>query len=138
MPTIREQLILHESLRLYPYLDTVGKITVGVGRNLSDRGISRELALQWLDEDIRECEIDMAKFAWYPLLDPIRQRVLLDMRFNLGPKRFRQFKGTLQAVEEGDYTTAADRMLDSKWAKQTKTRATRLAQMMRSGMDYDD
>src|SRR4051812_27390106 len=33
------QLIIDEGLKLSPYTDTVGKLTIGVGRNLTDVGI---------------------------------------------------------------------------------------------------
>jgi len=33
---IEDQLILHEGRRLKPYKDTVGKWTVGIGRNFND------------------------------------------------------------------------------------------------------
>ena len=35
-PTLIEQLIDHEGIELKAYKDTVGKITIGVGRNLDD------------------------------------------------------------------------------------------------------
>ena len=138
MPTLKDQLILHEKLVLKPYQDTVGKWTIGVGRNISDRGISKETAMQMLDEDIHECQLDLATFPWFNQLDPIRKKVLLDMRFNLGPSRFRGFKNTLKAVAEGRYEDASKGMLNSLWAKQTKSRAIRLAKMMRDGKDYND
>ena len=52
MKRMREQLILHEGLKLTPYRCTSDKLTIGVGRNLDDRGISEETAMQMLDEDI--------------------------------------------------------------------------------------
>lgn len=136
MPTIKDQLILHEDLRLKPYVDTVGKMTIGVGRNLDDKGISNLTAMQMLDEDIKECVDDLRGFVWWLNLDDIRKRVLIDMRFNLGPAGFRKFKNTLKAVSEGRYSDAADGMLNSLWAKQVKSRAIRLANMMRTGRDY--
>lgn len=136
MPTLKDQLILHERECLYPYSDTVGKLTIGVGRNLSDKGISHTTAMQMLDEDILECEKDLSTFPWFSKLDPIRKRVLLDMRFNLGSKGFHSFKSVIASVERGDYVGASAGMLDSRWARQTKTRALRLSQMMSSGRDY--
>jgi lysozyme len=137
MATLKDQLILHEDLRLKPYVDTVGKVTIGVGRNLDDKGISKVTALQMLDEDIEECWKDMKTFPWFDGLDDIRKRVLLDMRFNLGPSRFRKFKNMLKHLEKGEFDDVAEHMLDSLWAKQTKTRAIRLARMMITGKDYD-
>ena len=130
-----EQLLLHEGLRLKPYTDSVGKLTIGVGRNLTDKGISKAEAMTLLDHDIDECVTDLATFPWFAGLDPVRQRVLVDLRFNLGPKGFRSFARTLASVEQGDYVTAGEQMLQSRWASQVSFRADRLARMMRSGLD---
>src|SRR5688572_26548191 len=91
-----DQLLLHEGLRLKPYPDTKGKITIGVGRNLSDKGITHSEAMLLLDHDLDECITDLASFPWFAGLDPVRQRVLIDMRLNLGPTGFRSFKRTLR------------------------------------------
>ena len=34
------QLSLHEDKRSFPYVDSVGKVSIGIGRNLDDRGLS--------------------------------------------------------------------------------------------------
>lgn len=130
------QLIAHEGCVLRPYTDTVGKLTIGIGRNLTDKGISRAEAETLLASDIDECVADLTSaFPWFVRLDEVRQRVLLDMRFNLGPTGYRSFTRTLALVEQGDYVSAADQMLKSKWAKQVGRRARTLAQMMRTGVD---
>lgn len=128
-----EQLVAHEGLRLKPYVDTVGKITIGVGRNLTDNGISSDEAFSLLDHDINGVLADLGTFGWFSALDPVRQRVLADMRFNLGPSRLRGFRDMLHAVAIGDYHQAASQMLASRWASQVKDRATTLAAMMRTG-----
>lgn len=132
---LRQQLIDHEGLRLKIYVDTVGKRTIGVGRNLDDKGITQAEALHLLDNDLWECITDLVGFEWFERLDPVRQRALVDMRFNLGPTRFRTFHRTLLALANGQYGVAADGMLASKWASQVGRRATRLAGMVRSGLD---
>lgn len=128
-----ELLILHEGLKLKVYKDTLGIETIGVGRNLRDKGISIVTAMQMLNEDLDECIADLATFEWWDEVDPVRQMVLIDMRFNLGPSRFRGFKNTLKCVADGRYSDAAKSMLASKWAKQVKSRAIRLARMMETG-----
>lgn len=130
------QLELHEGRRTFPYMDTVGKITIGVGRNLSDRGLSDATIDQMLDEDIDEAVADLASFPWFAKLDAIRQRVMIDFRFNLGATRFRRFPGLLRALDAGDYENAAKHMQQSLWYRQTKTRGARLVPMMRTGDDY--
>lgn len=129
-----EQLMRHEGVRLKPYLDTVGKITIGVGRNLSDRGITKAEALAWLDEDIQLAVTELSRsFPWFAALDPVRQRVLIDMHVNMGLGTLVRFVKMLAAVGRGDYGSAADEMLASKWAAQVGRRAQRLAAMMRTG-----
>lgn len=131
-----EQLIRHEGLRLFPYEDTVGKLTIGIGRNLTDRGISREEALHLLENDIAEVESGLrSALPWISELDPVRQRVLLDMAFNLGVGGLLKFRKTLEMVRTGQFERASAAMLQSKWAKQVKSRALRLAKMMLSGQD---
>lgn len=132
---LKAALIREEGLELKPYVDTVGKITIGVGRNLTDNGISEEEAMLLLDEDIAYVVVQMAKLPWFSALDDVRQRVLADMCFNLGFKGLMSFKRTLAAVQDGDYTAAARHMLDSKWAQQVGRRAVRLSAMMQTGLD---
>lgn len=122
-----------EGLRLKPYQCTAGKTTIGYGRNLDDVGISESEAEVMLANDLAECEADLNRFGWFPNLDEQRQAVLLDMRFNLGPSRFRRFRKMIAAVETGDYERAADEMLDSLWARQVGRRAHRNAALMRNG-----
>ena len=138
MKPIEQQLMLHEGLRLKPYRCTAGKLTIGVGRNLDDKGISQDEALFLLANDIEGVIKQLDKHSWYTGLDPIRQKVLIDMAFNLGISGLLQFKKMIAAIELGDYGAAAEQMLDSRWARQVKTRADRLAEMMRTGEDYRD
>lgn len=127
------QIMRHEGVKLKVYLDTLGIETIGVGRNLRDKGISHDEAMFLLDNDLDECIRDCATFPWFADLDPVRQRVVVDLRFNLGPSRLRGFKNTLAAIGRGDYEAAAAGMLKSKWATQVGQRAIRLAEMMRTG-----
>ncbi len=138
MPFDRSALIrqirLHEGERLKPYRCSAGKLTIGVGRNLDDRGITREESAMLLDNDIRLLEIELFRaLPWAAALDDVRQRVLLDMAFNLGLPGLLQFKRTLEAIRTGQYQQAATMMLDSLWARQVGQRAERLARMMATG-----
>ena len=124
-------LIMHEGLRLTPYRCTAGKLTIGVGRNLEDKGISRNEAFYLLHNDLQECERDLRRiFPNWDSLSDVRKACLIDMRFNLGYRGFRSFKRFITAVREGDYERASKEMLDSRWASQVKHRAIDLSQMM--------
>lgn len=131
---VRGLIILHEGLRLKPYTDTVGKTTIGVGRNLTDKGLSFGEAETLFTHDLEEHEMDLVgAYPWVLTLDAVRYAVMVDMAFNLGISRLSGFRVTLSSVEGGDYQQAAKEMLRSKWARQVKTRAVRLSQMMASG-----
>lgn len=121
----------HEGLRLLPYECTAGKITIGYGRNLEDKGILLDEAEMMLTHDVYECVVDLKNnFPWFRELSEARMQALVDMRYNLGKMGFRKFKGMIKAIEDGDYRKAAEEMLDSRWANQVGERAHRLADMM--------
>jgi lysozyme len=134
MSLIEKMVTLHEGTRLKPYVDTVGKMTIGVGRNLTDRGISQEEAQLMLQNDLLEVRDALRRnLPWTATLDVIRYSVLQDMSFNLGIAGLLKFAKFLAFVQHGDYEAASAEMLRSKWAKQVVSRAIRLAEMMRTG-----
>ena len=117
-------------------MDTVGKITIGCGRNLSDVGLSDDEVFVLLNNDIDEALRDLSTFPWFAALDPIRQRVLCDLRFNLGPSRLRGFKAMLRYMSEADHHAASRALQQSLWFTQVGTRGPRLVEMLRTGNDY--
>jgi lysozyme len=133
--TIVEQLILHEGLKLKPYEDVKNKLTIGVGRNLTDKGLSVDEVNVLLNNDISECYDDLQYFEWFWQLDKIREKVLIDLRFNLGHSGFRTFKNFIAALEKFDYNKAANELENSLWYKQVGARGKNLVQMMRTGVD---
>lgn len=128
-----EQLTRHEGLRLKPYKDSVGKLTIGIGRNLDDKGISIEEAQLLLQNDIIEARYEAHRFPWFLHLNEVRQHVILNMLFNMGTTRLLGFKKMIDAIKNEDYAEAKIQMLDSKWATQVGPRATELADMMETG-----
>ncbi len=134
MVTLKELLIRHEGLMKKPYKDSVGKLTIGVGRNLDDVGISEQEALYLLKNDIDRAIADAKVYPWYENLNDARKMVVVDMIFNLGITRFSRFKKTIKYISAEKYGKASVEMLDSKWANQVGSRAIRLSEMMRSGI----
>lgn len=131
---IDDLLIQHEGLRLKPYMDSGNTLTIGVGRNLEELGISREEALYLLHNDINRVSRELDdNLPWWRSLSATRQKVLISMAFNLGMPGLLSFSAMLSAVESGDYSAAAEHMLDSKWASQVGNRAMELAYMMENG-----
>lgn len=133
---LKLQLVKHEGMRLKPYRDSVGKLTIGVGRNLEDVGIDNLEAALLLENDIQRVEQELIRrLPWYLLLSEVRQRVLMDMAFNLGVEGLLKFSRALAAMEAKDFAKAADEMLDSVWAQQVGQRARDLAAMMLTDAD---
>ncbi len=132
---MRLQLIRHEGLRLKPYTDTVGKITIGVGRNLTDVGLTRDEVMELLNNDLQLVVADCMTFRWFPLLDEVRQRAIVDLRFNLGPGKFRAFKRALAAMAEQNYPAAAVAFRASRWYRQVGRRGVEIVHMIETGTD---
>lgn len=131
---IRAQLVNDEGCRLFPYVDTVGKWSIGVGRNLTDLGISRAEAMTLLENDIDHAEQALiAQWPWMRELDPVRYGVLVNLCFNLGARGLHGFQKFLAAVEARDWPKAAVEMADSLWAKQVGYRSMRLQRQLLSG-----
>lgn len=136
MTNLEKLLIKHEGMRLKPYVDTVGKTSIGVGRNLDDVGIHENEALDMLREDIFQAKkVVDAEIPGAWALSEARRDALINMAFNLGAPRFRSFKKMIAAVNRQDFEEAARQALDSKWAQQVGARAHELATMILTG-DY--
>lgn len=122
-----------EGVRYYPYRCSAGKLTIGVGRNLDDVGITDEEVETLLQTDVKRVVGNCRKLAYWDTLDPVRQLVIADMVFNLGYPRFTGFKRLNAAMEVGDYDWAAEEMINSRWYQQVGRRAVRLVEYMRTG-----
>lgn len=150
-----DKLIEHEGLVLTVYKDSLGIDTIGIGRNLKDRGISRE-ELDYLDipnmEVVYEHGISEADARYLALndiaivenelcrvhpcveeLDSVRQLVLMDMAFNMGVPRLCKFKLMWNAIHEQEFENASLEMIDSRWARQVGGRAKKLSDAMKTG-----
>jgi lysozyme len=153
--TFIKKLIDGEGLVLTVYQDTLGIDTIGIGRNLKDRGISKaelehmdipnmdvvyehgitkEDAVYLATNDVQIVEDELCQaHPCVDSLDSVRQLVVMDMAFNMGVPRLKKFKNMWAAIHEKDFPTAAKEMLDSRWANQVKSRAVRLAHAMHTG-----
>lgn len=131
---LKEELKRDEGLRLKPYKCTAGKLTIGIGRNLDDRGITEAEAEQLLMNDIMSImnDLDMGFPSWKALSE-VRQRAIINMVFNMGLKRFLGFKLMLNAIRAKDFKKAAEEALNSAWAQQVGERAMRIARMIENG-----
>lgn len=134
MASLEDQLITHEGLELKPYQCTADKLTIGVGRNIEDRGITEDEARYLLKNDIKIVEDELlSKKPMVAELDAVRQRVLVDMGFNLGIPTLLKFQNMWLAIEQEDFIQASIEMMDSRWARQVGQRAHKLSEAMRIG-----
>ena len=67
------------------------------------------------------------------IINEIRQRIIIDMAFNMGVPRLGKFKKMWKAIEEENFEEAKIQMLDSRWANQVGNRAVRLSNAMETG-----
>ena len=150
-----QELVKHEGLRLQVYQDTLGIDTIGIGRNLKDRGISKEEldeldiptidhvyeygiteadAMLLAENDVQIVEEELLRaHPCVEELDAVRQLVLVDMAFNMGVPRLCKFKKMWNAIHENKFDVASKEMLDSRWANQVKSRSVKLANAMHNG-----
>ena len=129
-----EQLKRHEGLKLKPYKCTADKLTIGVGRNLEDVGISEEEAEMLLQNDIQRATVQIqAEFPWTEQLDEVRFAALINFTFNVGIGTVGKFVNAMALLRDGSYDMAADEFLNSRWAKQVGQRAVDVTDQIRTG-----
>ena len=134
--SLLSQLKTDEGFELKPYKDTQGKLTIGYGHNLTDNGISLNIAEQLLQDDINTVTKDLTfKFPWVDKLDEVRRNVLINMCFNMGINTLSTFTDFLTLVNQGKYEAASEDMLETLWAHQVGGRARRLSVQLRTGIE---
>lgn len=137
----------NEGLRLFAYDDSTGlpvvpgfevcgHVTVGFGRALDVKGITKAEADYLFLNDLADAEeaarTYLGEALWQELNDP-RRVAIMDMAHNLGPTGLRGFVRMKDALACGAYDAAAEELLDSTYARQVPARAARNAAMLRTG-----
>ena len=129
-----DMLTRQEGKRKFAYECTSGKISIGIGRNLEDRGLSDDEIMFLLHNDIELSQSELSKtFDWFSSLNQARQDALVSMHFNIGLSSLLKFTNTLRHLSEGNFKQASQEMLDSKWASQVGNRAIELSEIIRTG-----
>lgn len=131
---LKQQLVRHEGIRHKLYRDSVGKASIGIGRNIDDEGVSDDEIELMYQNDVRSHMKDLTDHVeWWSSLDEVRQMVLVNLCFNIGITRLLGFQKMLAALQAGDYPIAAKEMMNSTWATQVKARALELSHQMETG-----
>ena len=141
MDRLLESVKKHEGYRNKVYLDTLGKRTVGVGHLCvedfweDDKEYEEKFLMTILEHDlssaIKGANDLMAENGCMDMNEKAHE-IIIEMVFQLGKTGVSKFKNMWKALSGLDYSTAADQMLDSRWAKQTPNRANGMADIMRS------
>ncbi len=131
---LRKEIEIDEGRRDKVHTCSMGKLTIGVGHNIEDNPLPDEVIDLLFNMDIEQTVIECERFDWYKTLSPLRQRVIVNMAFNMGVSGVLKFKKMIAAIEIGDFDEAATQMMHSKWYRQVGDRAERLCQMMETGV----
>jgi lysozyme len=136
-----------EGVRFDAYKDTNNFWTIGVGHLLGSSprmsDITPEECDALLDVDINEAEHEARDiFPRFDEMSEPRQRAIVNMVFNRGPKRVRDSStitpAILKASESGsveDWAAITAAIAASPWAKQVGDRATRIGNVLANGFD---
>ena len=124
------------------YKDSLGFATIGYGHlilptdNYVDgKQYSKEVLDAVFDKDFQNALDNANKLmSGYDLVDQAKE-VICEMVFQLGIGGVSKFKNMWKALEQGDYYLASQEMLDSRWAKQTPSRAESLSNIMKQCKD---
>ena len=139
MNKLVEQLKIHEGVKLKPYKCSAGKLTIGVGKNIEDNGITLEEAEYLLQNDIAEARSQLLNsFPWMGDFNDARISAMINFTFNVGIGTVKKFEKALAALEAGDYGLAADEMMLSRWAGQVGNRAVEVTEQIRTGKWSND
>ena len=134
MNQLIEQLKRHEGIRLKPYKCTSNKLSIGIGRNLEDIGITEKEAEMLLLNDIEEAKKQLLHhMPWTQQLDEVRFSAILNFVFNVGIGTALKFVNAMAQLKDENYDMAAQELLDSRWAKQVGNRAKEVAEQLRTG-----
>jgi lysozyme len=141
MELLKQNLIRDEGSRLRPYFDKAGKITIGIGHNLTDLGITEEIQRILFENDLSNHMRELDEYLpWWRKLGDVRMRALVNMAFNLGvvanDGKLLQFKRLLIAVQNGTWNDGMSRETrETPWAHQVGMRAERIIHMFETGTD---
>mgnify|MGYP003137171166 FL=1 len=134
---ITASLMIEEGFRAHVYQDTASppRWTIGFGRNVDGEGgglgISEDEAELMLRNDIDRSVQECANWYWFDRQPDRIKRVLIELCFQLGYPALSGFNRMLSALSADNYSTAADELLDSKFAVQVPHRAKRLSDRLR-------
>ena len=132
MKDLLEKIKHHEGFVEHVYDDSLGIPTIGYGFAIKDLILDEDIAEEILIRKLEKLKRNAnSRFKWLEDMPVEVQEVVVNMCYQLGVTGVSKFKKAISAMQERDWITASEEMLDSKWAKQTANRANRLADIVR-------
>ncbi len=123
----------HEGFRAKVYRDSLGVATIGYGFAIKDLDLSEQIAGKILEQKVRDLINEIAeRFDWFQWVPDPGQDVIIEMCYQLGVAGVSKFTNTIAAIKRQDWETAANEMLNSRWAIQTPKRAAHMAEIIRN------
>lgn len=151
-----------EGRKLKAYKDTVGKWTIGIGKNFDDVKFTKSeeemirsrlkeykmnIDLLVIENGITDEECDYlyansSKIAEndarslisnFNELSQARQIALIDFSFNVGYSVFKSFKNTRKYIENFEFNKASEGFKNSLWYKQVGRRSPIICDIIRTG-----
>lgn len=134
MDNLQNCLINHEGLKKFPYFDTNGNQTIGIGRNLTTKGLSVNECIYLMNNDMQECTQELKIYSWFCELDQVRQEVIIELCFNIGIHGVLEFQNTIKSLEQKDWESASNNLLNSEWANEVgEIRSQNMAKRLLTG-----
>ena len=123
-----------ESFRQFPYRDTTEHLTIGYGRNLEQRGITKPEAVYLMLSDIAYFFEKLLEFKFFENLSDNRKIAVMLIAANVGINGLLSFKKMIMALESEDFERASDEILNSKAAEQAPSRYQKIADMIKNDL----
>ncbi len=119
------------------YKDTLGFLTIGYGFAVGKIRMPKDVANLWLEIILTKRWPELSEHKpmgpVFKQQNEARQIALCNMSYQLGTYGLSGFIKMWRALNQGNYIRAAKEALDSQWAKQTRSRANRIAEVLRTG-----
>lgn len=135
---ISKHILKMEGKKTHPYKCSAGQITIGIGRNLTDNGLSEDEIEYLFEHDMMRVEAEaISEFGdkrWESFSLKVKL-VILDMLFNMGLSRFKTFKKMIKALKQFNWREASEELRNSRYFRQNTSRAS--VNMMLLMREYD-
>tara|TARA_Y100001963_G_scaffold32688_1_gene45413 strand:+ start:28 stop:450 length:423 start_codon:yes stop_codon:yes gene_type:complete len=136
MKDLLEKIKHHEGFVEHVYDDSLGIPTIGYGFAIKDLILDEDIAEEILIRKLEKLKRNAnSRFKWLEDMPVEVQEVVVNMCYQLGVTGVSKFKKAISAMQERDWVTASEEMLDSKWAKQTPNRAKELSNIVKDQVE---